>query len=573
MKYTTTTLLGIVMICGAWLTNAAATVDESAVGSKPEVSATSSVAAQSNHLQSRTAVHGTVMSDGSTVSITVDTPPTPPAPPRPWDPGEVGEGDGANAMVGIGHDSTLAADAHADDVVSVFGSSNSAGEVTRSVVSVFGDTRVTGSVGAGAVAVFGDTSVDGEVGGDVVAVLGDVTLGPRAQVRGQVVAVGGTVIRDPAAQVRGGIQNVGFGVHGLTLNWLRPWIDQCLLYGRMLAFAPGLAWAWTLALVTLALYVFTALLFPAAVAKCVRTLEAHPGESLLVALLATLATPVAIVLLCITVIGILAVPFVATALWLAESFGKLVMLAWIGRLLWRNSEDSLARPAVAVLLGGVLVTLLYCVPVLGMITYKALGFVGLGAVSYAVLLHLRARREQHRADDAASAAASTRTTADGNASSPGMQADAGSQPPPQSQPHQQQATSGVSADAAVMLPRAGFALRMAALLLDVILIGIVMHFVAGSEYHLLVLATYAAVLWKLKGTTIGGSVFHLQVARSDGRAIDWTTAIVRALSCFLSLFVVGLGFIWIALDAEKQAWHDKIAGTVVVRVPKGVSLL
>jgi uncharacterized RDD family membrane protein YckC len=36
---------------------------------------------------------------------------------------------------------------------------------------------------------------------------------------------------------------------------------------------------------------------------------------------------------------------------------------------------------------------------------------------------------------------------------------------------------------------------------------------------------------------------------------------------------VGLGFLWIAIDSERQSWHDKIAGTVVVRAPKGVSLL
>jgi uncharacterized RDD family membrane protein YckC len=51
--------------------------------------------------------------------------------------------------------------------------------------------------------------------------------------------------------------------------------------------------------------------------------------------------------------------------------------------------------------------------------------------------------------------------------------------------------------------------------------------------------------------------------------VEWETAIVRALSCFLSLAVCGLGFIWIAFDANHQAWHDKIAGTLVVRVPKG----
>ena len=68
-------------------------------------------------------------------------------------------------------------------------------------------------------------------------------------------------------------------------------------------------------------------------------------------------------------------------------------------------------------------------------------------------------------------------------------------------------------------------------------------------------------------------VCDLRVVRLDGRNVDWETAIVRALSCFLSLAVAGLGFFWIAFDGQNQAWHDKIAGTVVVRVPKGVPLV
>ncbi len=115
---------------------------------------------------------------------------------------------------------------------------------------------------------------------------------------------------------------------------------------------------------------------------------------------------------------------------------------------------------------------------------------------------------------------------------------------------------------------------MAALLLDVLLVGFVMsvlHHVAHLQ--LLVLGVYGAVMWKLRGSTVGGIVFDLQVVRLDGRDMDWETAIVRALGCFLSLAVAGLGFMWIAFDAGNQAWHDKIAGTVVVRVPKGVPLV
>ena len=124
------------------------------------------------------------------------------------------------------------------------------------------------------------------------------------------------------------------------------------------------------------------------------------------------------------------------------------------------------------------------------------------------------------------------------------------------------------------LPRAGFGIRMGALLLDIVLVGIVLSQIHEStRLELIVLATYGAVMWKLKGSTIGGIICGLQVVRLDGRPIDWPTAIVRALSCFLSLAVVGLGFLWIAIDSDRQAWHDKIAGTVVVRAPRGSSLL
>ncbi len=115
---------------------------------------------------------------------------------------------------------------------------------------------------------------------------------------------------------------------------------------------------------------------------------------------------------------------------------------------------------------------------------------------------------------------------------------------------------------------------MGALLLDVLLVGFLTSVLNHThDLELLVLAAYGAVMWKLRGATVGGIVFDLRVVRLDGRQIDWETAIIRALSCFLSLAVAGLGFIWIAFDPNNQAWHDKIAGTVVVRVAKGAPLV
>jgi uncharacterized RDD family membrane protein YckC len=127
---------------------------------------------------------------------------------------------------------------------------------------------------------------------------------------------------------------------------------------------------------------------------------------------------------------------------------------------------------------------------------------------------------------------------------------------------------------AATLPRAGFWIRMGAMLIDTLLIGMVV----GAMFHggpviLPALAAYAAAMWKFKGTTIGGIICGLKVVRLDDRVLDWPTVVVRALGCFLSMAVGGLGFIWVVFDSEKQSWHDKIAGTTVVRVPKGVSLI
>lgn len=131
--------------------------------------------------------------------------------------------------------------------------------------------------------------------------------------------------------------------------------------------------------------------------------------------------------------------------------------------------------------------------------------------------------------------------------------------------------------AAASLTRASFVLRMGALAIDVLLVAVIVNnlFDHTEMFSMILvpLAIYGASMWKLKGTTIGGIVFNLQVVRLDGREIDWSTAIVRALACFLSLVAAGLGFFWMLFDSERQTWHDKIAGTVVVRVPKGMSLV
>jgi uncharacterized RDD family membrane protein YckC len=357
-----------------------------------------------------------------------------------------------------------------------------------------------------------------------------------------------------------------------------------LIYGRPLAFAPGLGWAWTLALGLLAFYACLALMFREGIDRCVHTLESQPGHTALAALIGILLTPVLLVLLCVTVIGIAAVPFVVGALFCMSLFGKAVMLAWLGGRISGRRPGPAGHPAIAVLIGGVIVLMLYVVPIAGFLIYKLLGFFGFGAVFYTLVLRVRERRAANGSLASSGSRASPPPSA-ATMAGPGWTAGAGPSiaaeqvPPPPGAP-----ASGAPPYAHIppaaapsftaAMPRAGFWVRMGALLLDVLLVGFAVSMLHPfGDFHLVVLAIYGAVMWKLRGTTVGGIVFDLHVVRVDGRPVDWETAIVRALGCFLSLAVVFLGFIWIALDPNNQAWHDKIAGTVVVRAKGGAPLL
>jgi uncharacterized RDD family membrane protein YckC len=472
-----------------------------------------------------------------------------------------------NDVVSVGHDSVLANGQTAHAVVSIIGSSTNEGDA-REVVSLLGNTRTTGTVSRNAVAVLGDTYVDGKVDGNVVAVGGSVELGPHADVGGNVVSLLGSIRRDPGAIVHGGQHSILGGEVG-DISWLQVWVHHCLLYLRPLALVPGLGWAWGLALGFLAFYVCLALLFRSAVEECVQTFETEPGHTVLAALIAMLLTPILITVLCVTVIGIAVVPFAIAALFCAGLFGKAVMLAWIGgRIMGKPATGAFSHPAAAVLVGGVVITACYLVPVLGFLVYKLLGFLGFGAVVYSLISAARARQ---------AAAGPSAAAFPGGSEFVGGSAFVGGAAPADSQPGTSVPPTGSTPRSTAMppevltsLPRAGFWIRMAALVIDLMLTGVALSLLNHVfHFHLVVLAAYGAIMWKMRGSTVGGLVFDLRVVRVDGRAMEWETAIVRALGCFLSLAVAGLGFLWIAFDQANQAWHDKIAGTIVVRVPKG----
>ena|SRR3989344_2005139 len=128
---------------------------------------------------------------------------------------------------------------------------------------------------------------------------------------------------------------------------------------------------------------------------------------------------------------------------------------------------------------------------------------------------------------------------------------------------------------------AGFGVRLLAYLIDAVTIGIlnfIVFFVLSSA-KLEVLATAVPVLigWSYlvymigsRGQTLGKMALNLKVIKLEtGKNPDYVSAFIReVVGRLISGIVLALGYLWMIWDPKKQGWHDKIAGTVVVKVDK-----
>lgn len=97
-------------------------------------------------------------------------------------------------------------------------------------------------------------------------------------------------------------------------------------------------------------------------------------------------------------------------------------------------------------------------------------------------------------------------------------------------------------------------------------------FAGPADFLIQVVLPIAALLafWKFRGSTPGKMVIGANIldARTGGQPSN-RQLLLRFAGYFVSMFVLGLGFIWIGIDRRKQGWHDRIAGTIVAYEEKG----
>ncbi len=87
-------------------------------------------------------------------------------------------------------------------------------------------------------------------------------------------------------------------------------------------------------------------------------------------------------------------------------------------------------------------------------------------------------------------------------------------------------------------------------------------------YLLAISLAYFGWFWVHGGQTLGLRTWRLRLVARDGGAVTWMQAVRRFLAAIVSWLCLGLGFLWVLVDREKLAWHDRFSGTRLILLPK-----
>ena len=248
------------------------------------------------------------------------------------------------------------------------------GEEARDVVALRGNVRLEpGAIARDVVAVLGSVTLEaGASAREVTAVMGNVEVGPGAVVEQDATALGGSVKPDPHAAIGGeqtsvsipGLPSLGglFGSSLLGGGDSPLWIIGQVLAKFALYFALGL---------------LVVALFPRRVDSVAGAMIASPWKSTFTGLLGIAATPVLVLLLVVTVIGIPLVAVVALLMLAAGVLGFTALSFHVGRSLPLRVERSAWVLQLAI--GTAIVVLVTQIPIVGGLAWIAAALITFGA--------------------------------------------------------------------------------------------------------------------------------------------------------------------------------------------------
>jgi uncharacterized RDD family membrane protein YckC len=138
---------------------------------------------------------------------------------------------------------------------------------------------------------------------------------------------------------------------------------------------------------------------------------------------------------------------------------------------------------------------------------------------------------------------------------------------------------------------AGFGRRLAALVYDsFLLIALLMVFTGGALFFthgaavlpdtagawvyvyraglVLIIAAYYVINWLRSGQTLGMRAWHLRAVSDSGAPMALRAAVLRAVFGALAWVPAALGVLWLYVDPDHLALHDRLSRTRVVKLAR-----
>ncbi|MGH7283016.1 MAG: hypothetical protein ACRELY_15945, partial [Polyangiaceae bacterium] len=270
-----------------------------------------------------------------------------------------------------------------------------AGETAKDVTVLGGSVDVLGNVTGDLTVLGGSARVhkDAKVHGDATAVGGSLRIDDGAEVDGDVGVIGGSLDRAPGAKVHGEItQGKGHKDKNIKIKL----DDDDEEPGK----SPGISLHRTMGSIggaltrSAILFVFGAVLLALATDRMERLraeIAARPMRSFALGLIGALAASLAVVVLCITLIGIPIAVVGSIFAVFAGYAGFCAALATVGQALFGHKSPN---PYMHLAIGCVLFMLLGSIPWIGAWITVACAFIGIGAMVAtrgAGILNARAR--------------------------------------------------------------------------------------------------------------------------------------------------------------------------------------
>ena len=94
---------------------------------------------------------------------------------------------------------------------------------------------------------------------------------------------------------------------------------------------------------------------------------------------------------------------------------------------------------------------------------------------------------------------------------------------------------------------------------------------AMAAFGVLLSTAYQVYFFTRTGQTPGAKVMGIKVVDLDGNPLSVDLALIRVVGAYASSALLGLGYLLMLRDGHRQTLHDKMAGSVVIKLPPAPS--